>query len=132
MIAQDSRFIIGRSCHSYQNSSCARRRKRNMATVEQTNTQSQAKETNSEAVKEGLDEKCSEEFKENECKEEGGNEDQKKESITTPADITQTKENILTQVEYYFGNKNLRTDTFLNREMKKDPNGCILDFIIVI
>ncbi|CAG8609767.1 8950_t:CDS:2 [Paraglomus brasilianum] len=96
-----------------------------MATVEQTNTQSQAKETNSEAVKEGLDEKCSEEFKENECKEEGGNEDQKKESTTTPADITQTKENILTQVEYYFGNKNLRTDTFLNREMKKDPNGWV-------
>ena len=100
------------------------------ATVEQTNTQSQATqatETNSEAVKEGLDEK---EFKENESK--GGNEDQEEESTTTPVDITETKKHILTQVEYYFGNKNLRTDTFLNREMNKDPNGCILEFIVVI
>ncbi|CAG8471832.1 11261_t:CDS:2 [Paraglomus occultum] len=89
-----------------------------MATVEQTNTQSQAIETNSEAVKEGLDEKCLE----SESKE-GEDQDQKKVSATT--DITETKRNILTQVEYYFGNKNLRTDTFLNREIKKDPDGWV-------
>jgi hypothetical protein len=42
----------------------------------------------------------------------------------TPEQIGELKKKILTQVEYYFGDKNLPNDKFLNEVRSKNPQGC--------
>ena len=47
----------------------------------------------------------------------------------TPDQIEEEKKKILTQVEYYFGDKNLPNDRFLNEVRSKNPHGCKFIFI---
>jgi hypothetical protein len=42
----------------------------------------------------------------------------------TPEQIEEEKKKILTQVEYYFGDKNLPNDKFLNEVRSKNSQGC--------
>ncbi|CAB5169702.1 hypothetical protein RhiirA5_345311 [Rhizophagus irregularis] len=47
------------------------------------------------------------------------------ESTRTPEQIEELKKKILTQVEYYFGDKNLPNDKFLNEVRSKNPQGWV-------
>ena len=47
----------------------------------------------------------------------------------TPDQIEEEKKKILTQVEYYFGDKNLPNDRFLNDVRSMNPQGCKFIFI---
>ena len=47
----------------------------------------------------------------------------------TTDQIEEEKKKILTQVEYYFGDKNLPNDRFLNEVRSKNPRGCKFIFI---
>lgn len=46
------------------------------------------------------------------------------ESTRTPEQVEELKKKILTQVEYYFSDKNLPNDKFLNEVRSKNPQGC--------